>query len=90
MSLRRLLTTLCAIAGLLVAAAPAHAIPCKPPRCVVSNGSAPVAGASRSAHGAAHFTLNGGSVAFSGPAGAGAAALPGAGADIASGPDGAA
>ena len=72
-------------------AAPAQAIVCSPPRCVVAGGGAPVGGATSSA--AANGTgwsIHRSSVSFSGPAGSGSVQLPNLAEDIVAGPDGAA
>jgi hypothetical protein len=72
-------------------AAPAQAIFCSAPRCVVAGGVAPVGGPSSSAAAnGARYSIHHSSVRFSGPAGSGSVQLPGAAADIVAGPDGAA
>lgn len=92
-ALRRpaILFPLLLLVAALGAAGTARAIPCPPPRCLVSGGGAPVGGASSSA--AANGTgwsIHRTSVSFSGPAGSGSVQLPGVAEDIVAGPDGAA
>jgi hypothetical protein len=89
--LRRALAVLVGAAGALGPAAPAQAIFCSPPRCVVSGGAAAVAGPSSSAAaGGSGYSLHHSSVSFAGPAGSGSVQLPGVAEDIVAGPDGAA
>jgi hypothetical protein len=81
---------LAALAVLLSAPVPAGAIPCVPPRCVVGNGEVAAGGASSSAHlNGNTFSIRGTTASFSGPAGSGSVALPGAAEDVTVGPDGA-
>jgi hypothetical protein len=76
---------------LLVAAAPAQAVPCAPPRCVVGGGELGIGGANSSASAAGtNYSIHGASVSFSGPGGSGSVRLPHAAEDITAGPDGAA
>jgi hypothetical protein len=82
---------LLALLVLLVAAAPAQAIPCSPPRCVVAGGEAGIGGAKSSAHAnGTTYSIRGASVSYSGSGGAGTVGLPGLAEDITTGPDGAA
>lgn len=89
--IRTLRLALLSLVAALAAAAPAHAIPCSPPRCLVSGGEVPAGGVDRSASAnGTSFSISGSSVNFSGPGGSGSIGLPGAAEDVAIGPDGAA
>jgi hypothetical protein len=77
--------------ALLVGAAPAQAVPCNPPRCVVGGGELSIGGANSAASaGGTNYSIHGASARFSGPGGSGSVQLPHAAEDITAGPDGAA
>lgn len=89
--IRQLPLVLGALIALLVAAAPAQAIPCRAPRCIVSGGEVGIGPAAHSAQAnGTGFAIHGASVSFAGPGGSGSVALPGLAEDITTGPDGAA
>jgi hypothetical protein len=89
--MRRVALAFLSLLPLGVAAAPAQAVPCNPPRCVVGGGELGFGGGSTSASaGGTNFSISRASVSFSGPGGSGSVHLPEVASDIAAGPDGAA
>ena len=89
--MRRVALPILSLLVLLVAAAPAQAVPCTPPRCVVGSGQLGFGGTKSSASAAGtNYSIHGASVSFSGPGGSGSVRLPHAAEDITAGPDGAA
>ena len=89
--MRRVALAILSSFAVMASAAPAHAVPCAPPRCLVSGGELGIGGANSSAGAnGTNYSIHGASATFSGPSGSGSVQLPHVAEDITTGPDGAA